>query len=643
MNTTQFTPKISTISEIDNSITTITNIFSTVLEKHTTIHDSTTRTKELPRSIKNEIKTKRRLRTQWQRLRDPAIKTLLNRQTNLVRDLLHSYRENEWSNFIGTIDNNLDGRSKLYKITKNLLHKKPPTNPLKDTQGKLQFDETNKVELFADAMENQFQTPSYNNISDNLINEVVETHSHLQHPRATFFSPKEVWNTIRRLPNRKAPGPDGISNCSLKNCGPKTITKLCQIFNGCIRLEYFPIAWKHANIIMIPKPGKDPKIPINHRPISLLNTISKVFETLLLNRIKIYTMPQIRSEQFGFRPYHSTTLQLLNIIDELVINSNLKKKTAAVLLDVEKAFDKVWHKGLTYKLIQFKIPSQLINIINSFLSNRSFQIKNNSTLSTIRNIHAGVPQGSCLSPHLFLIYVNDIPTSNRSKIALFADDTLFYASGHSNNIAVNNLQKQIDLAEPWFKKWKISINPTKTSAIIFTKKSTENTKLVKIKNEKIKWSNSIKYLGVQIDNKLNFSKHINTTITKAKSVNFKLYPLINSQSSIPIKTRILLYKTYIRPILLYAAPTWVSNLSKRNMTKLESTQSKILRTITGSDWFINNKSIQNSTKIITINEEITKLSKNLKTNILNSPSDQIKNISQRKYTSQRFKTRPIQF
>lgn len=228
--------------------------------------------------------------------------------------------------------------------------------------------------------------------------------------------------------------------------------------------------------IMLPKPGKDPSSPTNHRQISLLNSLSKVLERLLLNRLNIYVLPKIRPEQFGFRPQHSTTLQLVNVIDDIVNQNNRRRKTPAVLLDLKKAFDKVWHTGLIFKFIAMGIPTQLVNIMKSFLSDHRFYIKTDCSTSSTRVANAGVPQGSCLSPQLFAVYINDMPLLPSAKVALFADDTLFYASGTTNNNAVGNLQRQLDHVQPWLNLWRIIVSASKTTAIFFSNKSTINTK-----------------------------------------------------------------------------------------------------------------------------------------------------------------------
>lgn len=163
-----------------------------------------------------------------------------------------------------------------------------------------------------------------------------------------YTQPKDVREIIKRLPPAKAPGPDGITNTALKYLPPLAITTLCNIFTSCLRLSYFPKVWKIASIIMIPKPQKIHNIPSNYRPISLLSTLSKVFERIILQTLQKHFKP--RPEQHAFRFGHSTTTQLVKLTDEIATNLNNKKHTAAIILDVEKAFDRVWHDGLIHKL-----------------------------------------------------------------------------------------------------------------------------------------------------------------------------------------------------------------------------------------------------------------------------------------------------
>ena len=633
----------SSSNNIDQAISILTNILTKNLESCSTVLPPHQTHNKLPRSIMLEINFKRHLRSQWNRFRDPSIKTILNRQISRVKDLLSDLRNSQWTNFLGSLDDREEGMTRFFKLNKQLLRKPPPVHPLKDPSGNLIFDPIRKSEAFADSMEAQFQTPPGDSPLESEVQNTLRKHSSLPRSPSMFFSPGQVWEIIKKLPNRRAPGSDGVPNNALKHCGRKFITHLCHIFNCCTRLNHFPSAWKHAEVVMIPKPGKDVLNPINHRPISLLNTMAKVFERLLLFKLQVHTLHHIRPEQFGFRPKHSTTIQLVKVVDEISNALNRRFKTAAALLDVEKAFDKVWHDGLISKLISFGIPSQLINIIQSFLSARTFQIKIGDTKSSIRSVQAGVPQGSCLSPHLFSLFINDMPKARFCNTALFADDTLFYATAPSHSSAITKLQDQIDLVQPWFEKWKISINGQKTSAILFSNKSPTNISNLMVKNSSIKWSSQIKYLGIIVDRKLSFSKHTNLTLSKAKFVKHSLHSLLNSRSPLNLNLKLHIYKTYIRPIILYAAPAWTSSLNDSSWKKLEAFQAVTLRSISGLPYFVANDTIRNSLKIPTLKDSNDSLIKSVKESISNSQYPHIKEISLRTSTKQRFHPRPIDF
>lgn len=278
---------------------------------------------------------------------------------------------------------------------------------------------------------------------------------------------------------------------------------------------------------MIPKAGKDLKQPSNHRPIFLLNSLSKVFKTLMLNRFKLYSTPKIRQEQFGFRPHHSTTLQLVNVINDLAINVNRGWRTAAVLLDVEQAFDNVWLECLIFKLIQMEISGQIINIIASILSNGTFQVKKENSLSSISQAQAGVPQGSSLSPHIFLVLINDMPHFWNAKTALFTDDMLFYVCGKTNNATVNKFQTNLNLTVTWFQistmenhsqsDQNISHTNKHSLTLAFTNKQLHKITYLSLKKRALNWSFSFNYLGVTIDKNLKFAKQIKSVLNKVKA------------------------------------------------------------------------------------------------------------------------------
>jgi hypothetical protein len=210
---------------------------------------------------------------------------------------------------------------------------------------------------------------------------------------------------------------------------PRSVFKfIAKIFNTSLSLNYFPSSWKVAKIIMLPKPGKDHTSPLSYRPISLLNSLGKLFEKIILKRLtfQLRELKVIRNEQYGFKRGHSTTHALLRNVERITHGFNNNKATLTLCLDIERAFDKVWITGLIAKLIKAKIPPHLIHVIHNYLQHRAFFVTLGNYHSKLRPIRAGVPQGSLLGPTLFNIYINDIPSITDDPnvaIAIYADDT----------------------------------------------------------------------------------------------------------------------------------------------------------------------------------------------------------------------------
>ena len=194
----------------------------------------------------------------------------------------------------------------------------------------------------------------------------------------------------------------------IKICDKSIIKPLMIIYRNCITNGYFPLAWKKANVIPIHK--KDSKLEAkNYRPISLLPIFGKIFEKLIFDNLYEYIFKNnlITDRQSGFRKGDSTIKQLVSITHDiyLAFDYNPSKTVRAVFLDIAKAFDKVWHTGLIFKLKRNGVNGEMISILESFLSNRLQRVTINGESSDWVSIRAGVPQGSVLGPLLFLIYI----------------------------------------------------------------------------------------------------------------------------------------------------------------------------------------------------------------------------------------------
>lgn len=259
---------------------------------------------------------------------------------------------------------------------------------------------------------------------------------------------------------------------------------------------------------MILKPGKPKNEITSYRPISLLPTISKLFEKLLLKRvIPIMEEAQlIPQHQFGFRKKHSTIDQVHRVTHIIEKALEEGKYCPAVFLDVTQAFDKVWHEGLFYKLNKL-LPRDYYLLLKSYLTSRHFRIKHDDEFSSLRPILAGVPQGSVLVPMLYLLFTADIPRRNSITIATFADDMAILSASNCLAKATENLQSTLDDIFEWTKKWKIKINELKSVHVIYTLRKIQYQPVV-INGQVVPRNSSARYLGMILDARLTWRDHI---------------------------------------------------------------------------------------------------------------------------------------
>ena len=236
----------------------------------------------------------------------------------------------------------------------------------------------------------------------------------------------------------------------------------------------FPSNWKNGNIVPIRKKG-DKEILKNYRPISLLPICGKIFEKLIFNELFNFLLANnlISPNQSGFKPGDSCINQLLSITHEIYNSFDEGLEVRSVFLDISKAFDKVWHKGLLFKLSQNGISGNLLDLLSSFLSDRKQRVLLNGQTSEWRNVTAGVPQGSILGPLLFLIYINDLSGDLSSKAKLFADDTSLFSVTHDITTSANKLNNDLKKISDWAFQWKMifNSNPSKQAQeVIFSRK-----------------------------------------------------------------------------------------------------------------------------------------------------------------------------
>ncbi|GFT12182.1 RNA-directed DNA polymerase from mobile element jockey [Trichonephila clavipes] len=371
---------------------------------------------------------------------------------------------------LSPIDNTLWRKSSLLR--------KPfyPIPPLQGALGSIAVTPIEKAEVIADILQEQFE-PNHVVGREEFAQRIhAEVENFLAIPHVQEIeptTPTEVLTYVQRIKPRKSPGLDQITNRMLKNLPLKFLLFITLLINQLFKNNYFPDSWKTALVIPILKPDKNPETPQNYRLISLLSSLSKVYEFVLLRRLNQHCAASniIIPQQCGFRRQCSTVHQLLRVTG--LIHSGFEKHlaTGILFLDIAKAFDKIWHEGLLFKLIRLDFPPPLIKSIHSFLSHRSFRVRVDRILSSPRPIRSGLPQGSLSSPLLFTLYVNDIPQTDLSHLAMFTNDTAIITQNKRFTVVISNLQRYISLLELWLNDWKIKVNASKSVCLMFTRRS----------------------------------------------------------------------------------------------------------------------------------------------------------------------------
>ena len=336
---------------------------------------------------------------------------------------------------------------------------------------------------------------------------------------------------------------------------------------------------KIANVIPLFK-CNDQEMFNNYRPVSLLCSLSKVFEKIMYNRLIEFLDKHslLFSFQFGFRKFHSTYMAMMR--DKLTKYLDNGDFIFGVFLDLSKAFDAVDHDILVRKLSYYGIRENVLAWFQSYLANRKQFVPYNGVSSTSKRVKCGVPQGSILGPLLFLIYINDLSNvSTVSHLVLFADDTSIFINAKDPDILQEAVNKELADIAKWLKVNILSLNIKKTQFMVFTRRKVIPTKIdIKIDVQCITETKISKFLVTYIDNNLNWKSHISYIAGKiARGVGI----IIKARKYFSSECMITLYHSFIYPYLIYCNHVW-GNTYKSSLSKLQVLQNKAVRIVTGS-------------------------------------------------------------
>ena len=499
--------------------------------------------------IKRLLKEKELIYKQYKNGFRNEDKTSLNKKQKECSLAISAAKELYLINEGNKLNDPLLGPKRYWSILNRFLNKKKiPLIPPILHDGNFITDTLKKADLFNNYFSNQCtpiindsQLPAFSYRTNSRLNDIN-------------INLQTISDIISELNPNKSHGCDNISIKMIHICRNQIVFPLKLIFESCVNSGLYPDLWKMSNVCPVHK-KESKNLLKNYRPISLLPIFSKIFEKIIYNSLYSYIITNglLNPCQSGFQKGDSCVSQLLRITHDIYKNldSDPPVDTRSIFLDMSKAFDKVWHKGLLYKLKVYGIQGKLFNLLHNYLNDRKQRTLINGQESSWKNIYSGVPQGSVLGPLLFLLYINDLPDDLQCSPKLFADDVSL--NEHMNSIPASTTRLRHDLnnIEQWAYQWKMIFNPDldkPANEVVFSNRTHLNLPDLQFADGMIQSVKSHKHLGLILDSKLNFNLHLKEKIGKANTgilMIRKLYKYLPRHSLINI------YKSFIRPHLDY--------------------------------------------------------------------------------------------
>jgi len=432
----------------------------------------------------------------------------------------------------------------------------------------------------------------FSNVADQLINTLPPINHHFtnylkaSHPSTIYIfptNPTEIKRLIDNTNPKLSAGFDQIAPILLKYLPDDALHALSYIFNLSLNQGKFISTFKNTKIIPIFKKG-DPKNIANYRPISLLSAFSKILEKIMHRRLYSFLQRShiLVTEQFGFRSGHSTSHASTLAVNYVAEAFENKKSSLGIFLDLSKAFDTINHDILLHKLYYYGVRGVAFDWFKSYLSGRTQQVQfNNCLSSTIRSITSSVPQGSVLAPLLFIIYVNDFKSCLKYGTTVsFADDTNIFISDSNIKSLYQKTNAELKNIDNWMIANKLTVNISKTKYILFrptNKKALCDDKSLRVnyRNTAIEKVSSIRFLGLIINENLNWKEHMNMLTKKIRS---SLGCVIRVKPYLTTEAMLTLYHSLILSHLRYCITSWCFG-NTQTINQLQRMCNKFIRAI----------------------------------------------------------------
>ena len=531
--------------------------------------------------IKGMLLEKAKVYRRWKKRGNPIDGQTLDVMTERCTQTIEIAKEIYFTRLGNTLNDPNIGSKKYWSTLKQFLdqRKSPKIPAIRDERNILVSDVSQKANVFNAFFAKQCSLIETGSV---LPPERLLTNASID---SLEFDEEKIKNLIESLDSNKAHGWDNISIRMIKIGGVSLVKPLYSIFRFSADSSVFPSQWKKGNVVPVFKKG-DKSIAKNYRPVSLLPVFGKLFEKCIYDALySHFTEHNLFSPcQSGFREGDSCVSQLLSITHDIYkgLEATPPLDTRGVFLDISKAFDRVWHDGLVFKLRSYGVTGSFLSLLRHFLTDRFQRVVLNGQNSEWMKIEAGVPQGSILGPLLFLIYINDLPGNLECKPKIFADDTSLFSLVEDQQVSCDQLNGDLIKISEWAHQWKMSFNPDPSKQAVevyFTVRLLpRNAPVISFNNTDITSSEYQKHLGIVLDSKLSFDRHLGEKISKAN----KGIGLINRlRRYVPRSSLLTLYKAYIRPHLDYADIIYDCPGNATFIQKLETIQYNACLAITG--------------------------------------------------------------
>lgn len=420
--------------------------------------------------------------------------------------------------------------------------------------------------MFADFFATTYSDAHYNN--SNNYPYAIDEH------QAISFSPittSQIVTSLKSVKSSFYSGPDGVPSCILTNCAKAFATPLSIIFNSSIKFGYFPQFWKESYIIPLFKSGSKSNVE-NYRGIAKLSAIPKLFEKCITDCLSHQASSLLSPFQHGFRKGCSAMTNILQLTTIVNYGFNNGQLTDVIYTDFSKAFDKVNHSLLLSKLSLMGFTNNSLRWLESYLVNRKQSVRFNNTTSKSINVNSGVPQGSHLGPILFSLFINDLPgVIYNCNVLMYADDVKIFLS-YKKSSEMLNLQHDLENFYNWCNINLMNLNLAKCKHMRFSRKW-NSLGIYTLGDCQLELVKDILDLGVLLDSKLDFIKHITSMINKARGVLAFIKRWAKEFTDPEITKQ--LYTSLVRPIIEYGSIIWDPDYDV-HINRIESVQKQFL-------------------------------------------------------------------